>query len=315
MKIKSKKHVWGSIIGTAYSYLSMAMIICVMAFIILVLLRDGISVLSWHFLATQPDPSALSAANGGILTPIIGTSILTVLGSFLAFPFALATSIYLCFYARKGIFKILVESAIDILSGVPTIVIGMFALVVFTLPQFGFLSTLVEGVEGSNRAYGRSFLVAGITMAVMILPFVIKSMTEALNSVPKTYYEASLALGASDWRTICKIMLKTASDGLVSGVILGMGRIIGDTAIVWLALGGSIRMTGLQPWYTVQNWISTLQNSGCTLTSYIFYTSPVGEGNQFDVAFGASIVLITIIIILNLAVTLMGRAGKHFNGT
>jgi phosphate transport system permease protein len=311
---KVKSHTLGSTAGTAYSFLAMAMIVCVVAFIIIVLLKDGASVLSWHFISTVPDPSALSAQNGGILTPIIGTAILTIIGILISYPFALATAIYLCFYARKGLFRTLVESAIDILSGVPTIVIAMFALVIFTLPQFGFLSTLVEGVAGSNMAYGRSFLVAGITMAVMILPFVIKSMTEALKAVPSTYYDASLALGAAKWRTIRKIVLKAASDGLVTGVILGMGRIIGDTAIVWLTLGGSIRMTGVQPWHAVQNWISTLQNSGCTLTSYIYYTSPVGEGNQFDVAFGASLILIIIIILLNIAATLLGKAGATKRG-
>lgn len=311
---KSKSHMFGCTVGTAYSFIAMAMIVCVVAFIVIVLFKDGASVLSWHFISTVPDPSALDAASGGILTPIIGTCILTVLGIVVSFPFALATAIYLCFYSKKGIFRTLVESAVDILSGVPTVVIAMFALVIFTLPQFGFLSTLVEGVEGSNMAYGRSFFVAGITMAVMILPFVIKSMIEALKSVPTTYYDASLALGASKWRSISKIVLTAATDGLVTGVILGMGRIIGDTAIVWLALGGSIRMTGLQPWYAVQNWISTLQNSGCTLTSYIYYTSPVGEGNQFDVAFGASLVLIFIIILLNLVASALGKAGASKRG-
>ncbi len=311
-----KKHNYSIVnaAGQAYSYISMVMIVCVVAFILVVLLKDGASVLSWHFLSTEPDPSALSAENGGILTPIIGTAILTLLGTLVAFPFALATAIYTSFYAKKGVFKTLVESAIDILSGVPTIVIALFALIIFTLPQFGFLSTLVVGVEGSSKAYGRSFLVASITMAIMILPFVIKSMTEALKSVPMTYYDASLALGANKWTTISKIMVKAASDGIVTGVVLGMGRIIGDTAIVWLALGGSIRMTGLRPWYAVPNWLSTLQNSGCTLTSYIYYTSPVGEGNQFNVSFGASLVLICIIILLNIVVSVMGKAGKIRNG-
>jgi phosphate transport system permease protein len=308
--IKSRNHVLGSTIGTAYSFMAIAMIVCVVAFIIIVLFKDGASVLSWHFITTEPNPSALEAASGGILTPIIGTCILTLLGTVISFPFALATAIYLCYYAKKGFFRTLVESAVDILSGVPTVVIAMFALIIFTLPQFGFLSTLVEGVEGSNKAYGRSFLVAGITMAIMILPFVIKSMTEALKAVPMSFYDASLALGAGKWRTINRIMLGAATDGLVTGVILGMGRIIGDTAIVWLALGGSIRMTGVQPWYAIQNWISTLQNSGCTLTSYIYYTSPVGEGNQFDVAYGASLVLIFIIIALNIAATMIGKAGR-----
>jgi phosphate transport system permease protein len=203
----------------------------------------------------------------------------------------------------------LVKSAVDILSGVPTIVVALFALVIFTLPQMGFLSVMIEGVVGANRAYGRSFLVCGITMAIMVLPFIIKSMEESLKAVPVSYIDASLALGATKWRTIYKVVLLAARDGLISGVILGMGRIIGDTAIVWLTLGGSIRMTGNQPWYSPVNWLSTLRNGGSTLTSYIFYTSPAGEGNQFDVAFGASLVLVAIIILLNIIAAAVGKAG------
>jgi hypothetical protein len=101
-------------------------------------------------------------------------------------------------------------------------------------------SVISEMVAGTVRSYGRSFLVCGITMAVMILPFVIKSMEEALKSVPASYIDGALALGATKWRTIYKIVLRAARDGLITGVILGMGRIIGDTAIVWLTLGGSI---------------------------------------------------------------------------
>jgi phosphate transport system permease protein len=92
---------------------------------------------------------------------------------------------------------------------------------------------------------------------------------------------------------------------MVTGVILGMGRVVGDTAIVWLALGGSLRMTGLQPWY--QHPLSTLQNTGSTLTTYIYFTSPAGEGDNPSVAFGAALVLIVIILILNAAAALIGR--------
>jgi phosphate transport system permease protein len=138
-------------------------------------------------------------------------------------------------------------------------------------------------------------------------------MEESLKSVPASYIDASRALGATKWKTIYKVVLRAARDGLITGVILGMGRIVGDTAIVWLTLGGSIRMTGNQPWFLPENWISTLQNSGCTLTSYIYYTSPAGEGNQFDVAFGASLILIALIILLNITASAIGKAGnlKH----
>ena len=476
---KEKNHVMFDIGGRIYSYISMAMIVCVFAFILIVTFRYGWGVLSPHFLITEPHPSVIDTEAGGILTPIIGTFILTIIGIVIAFPFALATAIYLCFYTKKGFFKTLVKSAVDILAGVPTIVIALFALVVFTLPQMGFLSSTVDtrrntlsgteltfiysenfgeteevgetedlagldeftggywndfgewvetddfaefaefaemesfdesvgeiaewqkirivfddnlditmtakqyaetvcdafnkalsdknipndkisaeavddnriiikvnGTEplifyastnetveetlgitpdevingeyivdakkitdGTVRSYGRSFLVCGITMAVMILPFVIKSMEEALKSVPASYIDGALALGATKWRTIYKIVLRAARDGLITGIILGMGRIIGDTAIVWLTLGGSVRMTGNQPWYAIENLISTLRNSGSTLTTYIYYTSPAGEGNQFDVAFGAALVLIAIIILLNLTATVIGKVG------
>ena len=166
-------------------------------------------------------------------------------------------------------------------------------------------------MAGVSRAYGRSFLVAGITMAVMILPFVTKSIEEALKTVPEAYIEASYALGATKWRTITKVVLHSAGEGITTGTILGMGRIVGDTAIVWLALGGTLRMTGIQPWWQPQNWLSTLQNTGCTLTSYIYYTSPAGEGNRYDVAFGASFVLIVIILLLNFITVAIGNIGKH----
>ena len=489
---KEKNHKLFDISGRVYSYISMIMIICVFAFILVVTFRYGWGVLSPKFLITEPNPSAINTEAGGILTPIIGTFILTIIGIVIAFPFALATAIYLCFYTKKGFFKTLVKSAVDILAGVPTIVIALFSLVVFTLPQMGFLSSTVDtrrntlsGTElifiysenfnidetdendeilerveleeftggywneygewietdefyddfvgnvaldvpqydnieiigewekiriafddnldinmnakqyaeticnffnqaledknipkdkisveaidgkviikvgnnaeplifyastnetveqvlgimpdeiinagetreyiidaakitdGTVRSYGRSFLVCGITMAVMILPFVIKSMEEALKSVPASYIDGALALGATKWRTIYKIVLRAARDGLITGVILGMGRIIGDTAIVWLTLGGSIRMTGNQPWYAIENLMSTLRNSGSTLTTYIYYTSPAGEGNQFDVAFGAALVLIAIIILLNIIAVVIGKAGIKKNG-
>lgn len=301
-------------LGSAYSIVSMMLIVCTCAFLLIVTLYYGAGTISLRFLITEPDSSALGAAAGGILTPIIGTCILTLTGIIVAFPFALATAIYLCFYARDGLFKTLVKSAIDILSGVPTIVIALFALAIFTQPYFAFLSSSIEGVEGSNMAFGKSFLVSGITMATMILPFVAKSMEEALKSVPQSYIDGSMALGATKWQTISKVVLSCARDGLITGTILGMGRIVGDTAIVWLTLGGTLRMTGNQPWYAMENWLSTLQNTGCTLTSYIYYTSPAGEGNQLDVAFGASLVLVVIIILLNLATNFIGTLGGRKNG-
>ena len=307
--VKLKNHTFQTGMGVAGIWLSAGMILSVCLFIVCYVFIEGVGSLSWRFLITEPNLSAIRTDSGGILTPMAGTVFLTVISIILVFPFAIATAVYLCFYAKRGIMKTLVSTAIDILSGVPTIVIGLFALSIFTLPFFAFISTGVEGVEGMNRAYGKSFLVCGISMAIMILPFVIKSMEEALKAVPSSYYEGALALGASKWRAISKAVLSAAKQGIVTGIILGMGRVVGDTAIVWLTLGGTLRMTGIQPWYL--HPLSTLRNTGSTLTSYIFFTSPAGEGNNHYVAFGASLVLIVIILILNVIATLIGKSKKN----
>ncbi|MCL2167305.1 MAG: hypothetical protein FWH49_08480, partial [Clostridiales bacterium] len=182
--LRPQKHRISSVLGNVASFISMGMIVCVCGLILILIFYHGAEVVSWDFLITEPNPSAIHTESGGILTPILGTMILTLIGILFALPFALATALFLCFYSKKGFLKTLVKSGVDILSGVPTIVIALFALAIFTQPYMAFLSSAIEGVEGSNRAYGKSFLAAGVTMAIMILPFVIKAMEESLKNVP-----------------------------------------------------------------------------------------------------------------------------------
>ena len=311
MMTNRKSNKVSTFAGYAYSWIAVTMVICACLFIIINISIEGIPALSWDFLTTEPTASARNAEGGGILTPLVGAILLTLLGLLVAFPFSLATAIYLCFYSKKGVLRNVIKMAIDILAGVPTVVIALFALSIFTQPWLAFLSSPVELAGGIvERAYGKSFLVASITMAIMILPFVTKAMEEAIRAVPQSYIEGAYALGANKWRMISQVVIKSAAEGLVTSVILGMGRIIGDTAIVWLALGGTLRMSGTQPWFLPSNWLSTLKNTGLTLTSYIYYTSPVGEGNNYTVAFGASVALIVIIIILNVLTSVIGNISK-----
>jgi phosphate transport system permease protein len=297
-------------LGEAYSWIAVAVMVAVCLLILLTVIIAGKDQISWRFLTTIPSASAADMGSGGISTPLIGTVLLTLIGIIIAIPLSLATSVYTSFYRTSGAAARGIGLAIDILSGVPTIVIALFALAIFTNPQLVFLSTPVQNGGGAiiERAYGRSFLVAGITMAIMILPAVVKSMTEALRAVPRSYIDGAMALGADKWRMVTKIAVPAASRGIVTGIVLGMGRIMGDTAIVWLALGGTLRMTGQQPWYF--NMADTLRNTGSTLTSYIYYASPAGEGQNNDVAFAASLVLIVIILILNAITALLGGLGS-----
>lgn len=282
--------------------------------IILYIFIKGAGQITPEFIFTPPNPTLNQTMSGGISTPIIGTLLLTLIGIAIAFPWALSTAIYLSEYGGPKLIFQVFRMAIDVLSGVPTIVLAIFGLAVFSLPQFGFLSSMVEGVAGVHRAFGRSFLVAGITMSVMILPFVIRICEEALKAVPDVYRESSMAMGASKWQSITTVILPSARTGIVTGIVLGMGRIIGDTAIVWLTLGGTIRMTGLQPWWKPGHWLSTMQNTGSTLTSYVYFTSPAGEGNMPEKAFGAALVLVVIIIMLNAVTDILGRYRQQTAG-
>jgi len=297
--------------GLFFSWLASSLSIAVCLGIIAFLFIKGFSQVNYDFLVSPPNPSLNQSMSGGISTPIIGTVLLTLTGIIFAVPWGLATAIYLAEYGGKKYIIKIFRLAIDVLSSVPTIVIAIFGIALFSLPEFGFLSSMVQGVEGVNRAYGRSFLVAGLTMAIMILPIIVRIFEEAILAVPANYRESSLALGASKWQSITTVVLPSARNGLITGIILGMGRIIGDTAIVWLALGGTLRMTGIQPWWMPVNWFSTLQNTGSTLTTYVFYASPAGEGNMPEKAFGAAFVLILIIIFLNLITDFLGRIGRR----
>ncbi|MCL6636256.1 MAG: phosphate ABC transporter permease PstA, partial [Peptococcaceae bacterium] len=263
------------------------LLICLAILVFLVI--KGANVIDWQFLIEDPKPSLDEGLSGGVFSPIIGTLLLTTLGIIFALPWAMATALYLAEYAGDNHWVKLLRTGIDVLAGVPTIVFAIFGLAIFSHPKLAFLSTSVEGVENA-KAFGRSFLVAAITMAMMVLPYVTKSMEEAIRAVPATYKEAAYALGVSRWRTIRRVVLPAAAAGIVTGAVLGVGRIAGDTAIVWLCLGGSMTLTGPQPWWAPQNWLDTLQNTGSTLTSFIYYSSPAGEGNAPNKAFGAGLV-------------------------
>ncbi|MBC7765302.1 MAG: phosphate ABC transporter permease PstA [Hyphomonadaceae bacterium] len=295
--------------GKSISWLSAFVTIAACIGIILFFLLNGIGEINLEFLTTEPIASTRADVGGGISTPFFGTLLLTLVGICFALPWALGTAIYLSEYAKKNVMVSFFRTAIDVLAGVPTIVIAIMGVAVFSLPQLGFLSSMVEGTS-ANKAFGRSFLVAGFTMAMMILPYIIKTCEEAIKTVPETFKEASLALGASKWHTIVKVVLPSAKNGIITAIILGMGRIIGDTAIVWLCLGGTLRMTGVQPWFSPENWMSTVQNTGSTLTSYIYFMSPAGEGNMTEKAMGASLILIILIVVLNLLTDVIGNINK-----
>lgn len=294
-------------LGPALCWFSGLLVVAVCGAMIAYLLAKGVGVLNLAFLLTDPLPSLQEALSGGIRAPIAGTVIVTAIGIGVTLPLAVGTAIYLAEYAREeSPLTKLVRLGIEVLAGVPSIVFAIFGLAVFSLPQLAFLSTTVEGVA-VERAFGRSFLVGGMVMALHILAYTIKAMEESIKAVPAGYREAAYSLGATHWRTIRRVVLPAARAGLITGTVLGIGLIAGDTAIVWLCVGGSMSMTGAEQWWLPGNWVQTLRHTGSTLTTYIYYSSPAGEGNSPNKAFGAAFILVLVVLVLNFIVDYVGR--------
>jgi phosphate transport system permease protein len=179
--------------------------------IIVYIMVQGISAISWDFL-TLPPTDAMT--KGGIMPAIIGTLYLTIGAIAVALPLGVVSAVYLAEYAKQGKFVRLIRIGINCLAGVPSVVFGLFGLGFFVL----FLK------------FGSCILSGALTLAVLILPTIIGASEEALKSVPQTFREASLALGVSKWQTIYKIVLPSALPGILTGSILGIGRAAGETA-------------------------------------------------------------------------------------
>jgi phosphate transport system permease protein len=259
----------------------------------------GISAVNWEFLTTDPSPSIEEGAGGGVRVPMVGTFLLVILSMLATVPVAIAASVYLAEYMdeTKRLTRV-IRVGLEVLASVPSVVFGMFGLAVFTLPVFVFLSA--GGGENATAAFGRSFIVAAIIMGVHVLPFIVKVCEEAIHSVPLSFRQGAAALGLTKWRAVRKVVLPAAGPGIATGVVLGMGLAAGDTAIVWLTLGGTMTMASDQ-WWNPQNFMTVLKGTGSTLTTFTYFNSPAGEGNSEGLAFGAALVLIAVVLALNFA--------------
>jgi len=288
---------------------AVATLVVVCFFTIGYLLLQGISALNWGLLTTDPQPALTESLSGGIRAPMAGTLILLILGTSLVILPALGSAIYLAEYLgeERWLTKA-VRFGLEMLAGVPSVVFGMWGIAFFAQKEFMFLS---GPAANTNRAFGRSFLVGAVVLTVHILPFVIKVMEEAIRGVPRAYRQAAAALGMSKWATIRKIVLPSAAPGIMTAIILGMGLIAGDTAIVKLCVGNSMVMTGADQWWLPWNWGKMLIGQGSSLTTFTLYSSPAGDGNSPIKAFGAAFVLIAIVLALNLIVEWIMRRNRQ----
>ncbi|HMD52801.1 MAG TPA: ABC transporter permease subunit, partial [Solirubrobacteraceae bacterium] len=281
---------WGAGIGLC---LVAGAIVLYMGFRGLEYLRPGL-------LFSRPLVSTSQAQSGGFLDPILGTLILTVIGITLSLPLAVASAVWIAEYGRPSWLARVVESSIEVVAGTPDIVIALFGLSIFQLGVFAPLSFRAEG----GGVYGRSYLAAGAMMSLLAIPPIFAATRNGLQAVPTHMREAAFALGKTRITTIRRVLLPTVRPNIATGMTLGISRIIGDTAIVLLLLGDTLRIEsqGGIP------GVGILRGTGSALTSYVYDNSPAGEGAAPQKAYAAAFVLLVFVLVLNMIVDRIGRS-------
>jgi phosphate transport system permease protein len=240
--------------------------------IMVYILVRGMPAMSWQFLTENP--SGMGRA-GGIFSTIIGTLTVTAVAIIVATPLGVGTAFYLTEYTREGLVTRIIRFSAESLAGIPSIVYGLFGFIFFVI----------------YLGLGWSVLSGGLTLAVMILPTIIRTSEEAILTVPRLYREVSFSLGGTRWQTISGVVFRTALPGIATGVILGIGRSVAETAAVILTAGSSLRMP------------TTLFSPVRTMATHFYILAR--EGISMERAFGTAALLIIIILLINIGANIM----------
>jgi len=252
-----------------------AFINCVALFLVVAfIMLKGWKAITWEFL-TQPPLEMMT--KGGILPCIVGTLCLGIGAIVVALPIGVASAIYLNEYARPGKLLRLIRLGINNLAGVPSVVFGLFGLAFFVI----------------WLKMGESILAGVLTLAALTLPVIIGSTEEALKAVPDTYREASLALGATRWQTIYRVVLPAALPGILTGAILGLSRAAGETAPIMFTAAV----------YYTPHLPSSLFDQVMALPYHVYVLATAGTNIEATrpLQYGTSLVLIALVLSMNLA--------------
>lgn len=263
-------------------WLSALTTVIILIAILYYILRNGLPHISWSFLTNIYNPTEGKA---GILPMIINTLYVVVITLAIAVPIGIATAIYLTEYARKGKLLWLIRFTTEILSGIPSIIYGLFGFMFFVI----FMK------------FGYSILAGSLTLAIMILPTTIRTIEESLKSVPGMYREGALALGATKLRIIFTILLPNAMSGILTAIILSIGRIVGESAALLFTSGIVYRMP--------DNAFSHIFSSGRTLTLHLYQLAVLGE--PFNQSFATASVLLILVFIINLGTKMLVKVFQN----
>ncbi len=265
-------------LSTAFGFLALGVILYSM-------IANGASALSWEFLTTFPRKMM---TEGGIYPALVGSFYLTVGAVLLSLPLAVASAIWLSEYSRGGLWVRMIRVGVNSLAGVPSIVFGLLGLAFF-VKVLGF---------------GVSLLSGALTLALLILPILIRAGEEALQAVPMNFREGALALGATKWHAVRTVVLPSAIPGILTGVILGISRAIGETAPIMFTAAA----------FYMSRLPETLSDKVMALPYHIFVmaTESPNYYKTRNLQFGAALVLLGMVLLMNLgAVTWRARVRRR----
>jgi phosphate transport system permease protein len=253
--------------------------IAVMILILFQILKEGLPVLHLRFFLDSPKNMG---REGGIFTTIIGTIALTVVAILFGAPLGVGTAVFLREYTRESKISRIIRFGTDCLAGVPSIIFGLFGFVFFVI----------------RLNMGWSILSGGLTLAAMILPTVISTAEESIRAIPPSYREVSYSLGGTKWQTLTRVVLPSALPGIFTGILLSVGRSIGETAAVILAAGSSLVMP------------TSLFSPIRTMSIHFYILAR--EGISMEMAYGTGAALILLVLMVNMiAQWLINRYIRH----
>lgn len=252
--------------------------------IILYVFAKGIKTVDWSFLTSV---TSVLKGTKGIAGNIVNTLIIILITMVIATPIGIGSAIYLNEYAKPGRLVSIIEYATETLAGIPSIIFGLFGMMFFV----------------EKLMLGYSLLAGSFTLILMILPLITRNTQEALKTVPASYRSGAIGLGSGKWHMIRTILIPSAMPGIITGVILAIGRIVGESAALLLTAGSA----KLLP-QTFEQLLKKPAQSGGTLTIQM-YLSATSEGD-FDTAFGIAVVLLVIVLLINIGTKALTR---HFD--
>ena len=271
--IMNKKTRISDVILKIAIYLSALFSVVLVLGIIVYVFIKGIGVVNWSFLTSV---TSVLKNTVGIAGNIINTIYIIIITLLIATPISVGSAIYLNEYAKPGRLVRIIEFTTEILSGIPSIIFGLFGMIFF----------------GEVLNLGFSILTGSFTLVLMVLPLITRNTQEALRAVPDSYRTGSIGMGAPKWYMIRTVLLPSAMPGIITGVILAIGRIVGESAALLFTAGSS----ALLPKAGLKGLFGKVLNPGGTLTIQLYLSMSKAE---YDVAFGIAVVLLVIVLLIN----------------